>query len=44
MGLRTLVTLQQQAEIRAFRERLSWEVDLEAQRLDEHTEAAQKLP
>jgi len=30
LGLRTLVKLQQQAEIRAFRGRLAWEGDLEA--------------
>ncbi len=34
LGLRTLVRLQQQGEIRAFRGRLQWEGDLEAQRLD----------
>ena len=30
LGLRTLVKLQQQTEIRAFRGRLAWEGDLEA--------------
>jgi hypothetical protein len=35
MGLCTLVQLQQQAKIRAFRGRLAWEGDLEAQRLDQ---------
>ena len=34
LGLRTLVRLQQQAEIRSFRGRLQWEGDLEAQRVD----------
>ena len=34
LALRTLVNLQQQAEIRAFRGRLAWEGDLETQRLD----------
>jgi Arc/MetJ family transcription regulator len=34
LGLRTLVRLQQQGEIRAFRGRLRWEGDLEKQRLD----------
>jgi Arc/MetJ family transcription regulator len=34
LGLRTLVRLQEQAEIRSFRGRLRWEGDLEAQRLD----------
>ena len=34
LGLRTLVRLQQQGEIRSFRGRLRWEGDLEAQRLD----------
>ena len=41
LGLRTLVKLQQQAEIRAFRGRLAWEGDLEAQRLDEEPAAKQ---
>jgi Arc/MetJ family transcription regulator len=44
LGLRTLVKLQQQAEIRSFRGRLAWEGDLEAQRLDEQTEAAEQQP
>jgi Arc/MetJ family transcription regulator len=34
LALRTLVNLQQQGEIRAFRGRLAWEGDLETQRLD----------
>jgi Arc/MetJ family transcription regulator len=34
LGLRTLVRLQQQDEIRAFRGQLPWDGDLEAQRLD----------
>ena len=42
LGLRTLVKLQQQTEIRAFRGRLAWEGDFEAQRLDE--EPAGKQP
>ena len=33
LALRTLVKLQQQGEIRAFRGRLAWEGDLETQRL-----------
>jgi Arc/MetJ family transcription regulator len=37
LALRTLVKLQQQAEIRAFRGRLTWEGDLETQRLDHET-------
>ena len=41
LGLRTLVKLQQQTEIRAFRGRLAWEGDLEAQRLDGEPEAKQ---
>ena len=41
LGLRTLVKLQQQTEIRAFRGRLAWEGDLEAQRLDEEPAAKQ---
>ncbi|MCS5694056.1 type II toxin-antitoxin system VapB family antitoxin [Cyanobium sp. FGCU-6] len=44
LGLRILVKLQQQAEIRAFRGRLRWEGDLEAQRLDGQTEAAEQQP
>ncbi len=44
LGLRTLVKLQQQAEIRGFRGRLAWEGDLEAQRLYEQTEVAEQLP
>ena len=34
LALRTLVNLQQQGEIRAFRGRLAWEGDLQTQRLD----------
>ena len=34
----------QQAEIRALRGRLNWEGDLEAQRLDGQTEAAEQQP
>ncbi|MCP9913663.1 type II toxin-antitoxin system VapB family antitoxin [Cyanobium sp. BA20m-14] len=41
LGLRTLVKLQQQREIRAFRGCLDWEGDLEAQRLDEEPAAKQ---
>ena len=41
LGLRTLVKLQQQTEIRAFRGRLAWEGYLEAQRLDEEPAAKQ---
>jgi len=44
MGLRTLVKLQQQKEIRAFRGRLAWEGDLEDQRLDQQTKAAEQQP
>lgn len=40
LGLRTLVRLQQQGEIRAFRGRLRWEGDLEAQRLAGAREAS----
>jgi hypothetical protein len=39
-----LVKLEQQAEIRALRGRLNWEGDLEAQRLDGQTEAAERQP
>ena len=38
LGLRTLVRLRQQGEIRAFRSRLRWDGDLEAQRLDADSE------
>ena len=38
----TLVKLQQQDGIRAFRGRLAWEGDLESQRLDD--EASKQLP
>ena len=41
LGLRTLVRLQQQGEIRYFRGRLRWEGDLEAQRLDAAPEPAE---
>ena len=34
LGLRTLVRLQQQGEIRSFRGQMQWEGDLEAQRFD----------
>jgi Arc/MetJ family transcription regulator len=34
LGMRTLVRLRQQGEIRAFRGRLRWDGDLEVQRLD----------
>lgn len=44
LGLRTLVKLQQQALIRTFRGRLTWEGDLEAQRLDGTPEAAEHQP
>ena len=40
LGLRTLVRLQQQGEIRAFRGQLPWDGDLEAQRLDGPDEPA----
>ena len=35
LGLRTLLRLQQQEEIRRFRGKLHWEGDLEAMRADE---------
>lgn len=41
LALRTLVKLQQQGEIRAFRGRLAWEGDLETQRLDHETAGRQ---
>lgn len=48
LGLRALVRLQQQGEIRSFRGRLRWEGDLEAQRLDADAEpeesSDQQLP
>jgi hypothetical protein len=34
LGLRTLVRLQQQGEIRSYRGQMQWEGDLEAQRFD----------
>ena len=34
LGLRTLLRLRQQAEIRRFRGKLAWEGDLEAMRID----------
>ncbi len=40
LGLRTLVLLQQQGEMRAFRGQLPWDGDLEAQRLDGPDEPA----
>ena len=39
LGLRTLVRLQEQGEIRFFRGRLRWEGDLEAMRLDADLES-----
>jgi Arc/MetJ family transcription regulator len=42
-GLRTLVRLRQQGEIRAFRGRLRWDGDLEAQRLDADLETGDPL-
>jgi Arc/MetJ family transcription regulator len=44
LGLRTLVKLQQQAQIRAFRGRLAWDGDLDAQRLDAEMETAEHQP
>ena len=44
LGLRTRVKLQQQAEIRAFRGRLAWDGDLDAQRLDAGMETAEHQP
>ena len=48
LGLRTLVRLQQQWQIRSFRGKLHWEGVLQAQRLDAGPEhgisAAQELP
>jgi len=44
MGLSSLVKLQQQVEIRAFRGRLNWEGYAEALRLDGQTEAAEQQP
>ena len=41
LGLRTLVRLQQQGEIRSFRGRLRWEGDLEAQRFDAEQQSAE---
>jgi Arc/MetJ family transcription regulator len=41
LGLRTLVRLQQQGEIRSFRGRLRWEGDLDAQRRDPDTDQEQ---
>ncbi len=40
LGLRTLVRLHEQGEIRSFRGRLHWEGDLEAMRLDAEQESA----
>lgn len=36
LGLRTLLRLRQQEEIRRFRGKLNWHGDLEAMRLDKH--------
>jgi Arc/MetJ family transcription regulator len=44
MGLLSLVKLQQQVEIRAFRGRLNWEGNAESLRLDGQTEAAEQQP
>lgn len=44
LGLRTLVKLQQQAEIRGFRGRLAWDGDLDAQRLNAGIETAEQQP
>jgi Arc/MetJ family transcription regulator len=43
LGLRALVRLQQQGEIRSFRGRLRWEGDLEAQRLDADPETPEAV-
>jgi len=43
LGLRTLVRLQQQGEIRSFRGRLRWDGDLEAQRLDADPETPEAV-
>ena len=43
LGLRTLVRLQQQGEIRSFRGRLHWEGDLETQRLDAEPDPAKPV-
>jgi Arc/MetJ family transcription regulator len=40
LGLRTLVRLRQQGEMRAFRGQLPWDGDLETQRLDGFDESA----
>ncbi len=40
LSLPTLLQLEQQGEIRAFRGRLRWEGDLEAQRLDSSSASA----
>ncbi|KEF41010.1 MAG: hypothetical protein ER33_13980 [Cyanobium sp. CACIAM 14] len=42
IGLRTLVKLEQQKRIKAFRGRLSWEGDLESQRQGQHSTAGEK--
>jgi len=44
LGLRTLVKLQQQAGIRAFRGSLCWEGDLDALRLDAQPKAPGQQP
>jgi Arc/MetJ family transcription regulator len=41
LGLRTLVNLDQQKRIKAFRGRLPWDGDLESQRLDQTAEPRQ---
>jgi Arc/MetJ family transcription regulator len=40
LGLRILVRLQQQGEIRSYRGQMQWEGDLEAQRLDADLQTA----
>ena len=41
IGLRTLVKLEQQKQIKAFRGRLAWEGDLESMRRDEAAAGAE---
>ena len=41
IGLRTLVKLEQQKRIKAFRGRLAWQGDLEAMRQDENAPVAE---
>jgi Arc/MetJ family transcription regulator len=43
LGLRILVRLQQQEEIRSYRGQMQWEGDLEAQRLNADLETAAPL-